>query len=62
MFLSKEELQIKKVSIEKEISSLNLKLREIEDKKNQVSNSKQSFKQYSKTLKENIHKSMKQRN
>ena len=57
-FLSKEELQIKKVSIEKEISSLNLKLREIEDKKNQVSNSKQSFKQYSKTLKENILKEL----
>ena len=57
-FLSKEELQIKKVSIEKEISSLNLKLKEIEDKKNQVSNSKQSFKQYSKKLKENILKEL----
>lgn len=57
-FLSKEELQIKKVSIEKEISSLNLKLKEIEDKKNQVSNSKQSFKQYSKNLKENILKEL----
>ena len=50
-FLSKEELQIKKVSIGKEISSLNLKLKEIEDKKNKVNNSKQSFKQYSKKLK-----------
>lgn len=57
-FLSKEELQIKKVSIEKEISSLNVKLKEIEDKKNQVSNSKQSFKQYSKKLKENILKEL----
>ena len=57
-FLSKEELQIKKVSIEKEISSLNLKLKEIEDKKNQVSNSKQSFKQYSKKLKKNILKEL----
>ena len=57
-FLSKEELQIKKVSIGKEISSLNVKLKEIEDKKNQVSNSKQSFKQYSKNLKENILKEL----
>lgn len=57
-FLSKEELHIKKVSIEKEISSLNLKLKEIEDKKNQVSNSKQSFKQYGKKLKENILKEL----
>ena len=57
-FLSKEELQIKKVSIEKEISSLNVKLKEIEDKKNQVNNSKQSFKQYSKNLKENILKEL----
>ena len=57
-FLSKEELQIKKVSIEKEISSLNLKLREIEDKKNQVSNNKQSFKRYSKKLKENVLKEL----
>ena len=57
-FLSKEELQIKKVSIEKEISSLNLKLKEIEDKKNQVSNNKQSFKQYGKKLKENILKEL----
>lgn len=57
-FLSKEELQTKKVSIEKEISSLNLKLKEIEEKKNQVSNSKQSFNQYSKNLKENILKEL----
>lgn len=57
-FLSKEELLVKKISIEKEISSLNLKLKEIEDKKNQVSNSKQSFKQYSKNLKENILKEL----
>ncbi len=57
-FLSKEELQIKKVSIGKEISSLNLKLKEIEDKKNKVNNSKQSFKQYSKKLKENVLKEL----
>ena len=53
-FLSKEELQIKKVSIEKEISSLNVKLKELENKKNQMVNHKQSFKQYSKNLKENV--------
>ncbi len=57
-FFSKEELQIKKVSIEKGISSLNVKLKEIEDKKEQVCNSKQSFKQYSKKLKENILKEL----
>ena len=57
-FLSKEELQIKKVSIGKEISGLNLKLKEIEDKKNKVNNSKQSFKQYSKKLKENVLKEL----
>ena len=53
-FLSKEELQTKKVSIEKQISTLNVNLKEIEDKKNQVGTSKQSFKQYSKNLKENV--------
>ena len=57
-FLSKEELLVKKISIEKEISSLNVKLKEREDKKNQVDASKQSFNQYSKNLKENVLKEL----
>ena len=53
-FLSKEELKIKKVYIEKEISSLNAKLKELETKK---INTKQK-EIYTKTLKENILKEL----
>lgn len=53
-FLSKEELKIKKVYIEKEISSLNAKLKELETKK---INTKQK-ENYTKTLKENILKEL----
>lgn len=53
-FLSKEELKIKKVYIEKEISSLNAKLKELETKK---INTKQK-ESYTKTLKENILKEL----
>ena len=57
-FLSKKESQLKKVSIEKEISNLNVKLKEIEDKKKQVGTCKQPFKQYSKKLKEYVLKEL----
>ena len=53
-FLSKEELKTKKVYIEKEISSLNAKLKELETKK---INTKQK-ETYTKTLKENILKEL----
>lgn len=53
-FLSKEELKTKKVSIEKKISSLNAKLKELETKK---INTKQK-ETYNKTLKENILKEL----
>lgn len=49
-FLSKEELQIKKVSIEKEISSLNVKLKKLSSKKI----TKHEKELYYKTLKESI--------
>lgn len=53
-FLRKEELKTKKVYIEKEISSLNTKLKELETKK---INTKQK-ETYTKTLKENILKEL----
>ena len=53
-FFSKEELKTKKVSIEKEISSLNAKLKELETKKINT-NQKET---YNKTLKENILKEL----
>ena len=53
-FLSKEEFKTKKVYIEKEISSLNTKLKELETKK---INTKQK-ETYTKTLKENILKEL----
>ena len=49
-FLNKEELQIKNVSIKKEISYLNVKLKEMNSKK--INQPKKEF--YYKTLKENI--------
>ncbi len=53
-FLSKEELQIKKISIEEAISSLNVKLKEINAKK--INQTEKDF--YYKTLKENILKEL----
>ena len=53
-FLSKEELQIKKISIEETISSLNVKLKEINAKK--INQTEKDF--YYKTLKENILKEL----
>ena len=53
-FLNKKELNLRKISIEKEISLLKAKIKDLENSKNKTSFAKPLYKQHFKNLKENI--------